>query len=367
MKALGFMSGTSLDGVDAALLDTDGAAIDSFGPWLTAPFSPDVRAAMRVATALAPARDRASWPQAVRTAETALTRAHVDAGLRLLRDASLRPSDLDVVGFHGQTLWHRPPENGRAGDTLQIGDPVALGTAFGAPVVHDFRRADMIAGGHGAPLAPAYHAALFAWSETDGPVAALNLGGVANLTWVGRDGTLMAFDCGPGIGLIDDWVQTRAGLPYDEDGRLAGAGDVAAAVLDRLLAHPYFDAPPPKSLDRNAFSLETLRDLSDRDGAATLAAFTAAAVAGSLRFMPEPPRLVAVCGGGRKHPRVMAELSARLEAPVVDADQLGWRGDAVEAEAFAFLAARRLAAMPASYPDTTGVPTPALCGEILTL
>lgn len=367
MKALGFMSGTSMDGVDAALLETDGASIESFGPWLTVPFSPEIRAAMRIATALAPPRDRAAWPQAVREAETALTRAHVDAGLRLLREADVRPSDLDVVGFHGQTLWHRPPEDGRAGDTLQIGDPVALATAFGVPVVHDFRSADMRAGGHGAPLAPAYHAALFGWSNTDGPVAALNIGGVANLTWVGRDGTLVAFDCGPGIGLIDDWVQARAGLPFDEDGRLAGAGDVATELLEALLTHPHFGALPPKSLDRNAFSLDPFQDLNDRDGAATLAAFTAAAVAASFRLLPEAPRLVAVCGGGRKHPRVMAELAARLDIRVVDADQLGWRGDAVEAEAFAFLAARRLAAMPSSFPNTTGAPTPVLCGEVFTI
>ncbi len=348
-QVIGLMSGTSLDGVDAAAIETDGVRVGRFGPSLTLPYEPALRADLR---ALLDRADRTAPddPELLRI-ERRLTEVHVEAVRRLGVQAAL-------VGFHGQTILHRP----RDGRTWQIGDAAWLARETGLTVVHDFRSADVAAGGEGAPLVPAYHAALAA--ELERPLALLNLGGVANLTFIGADGSLLACDTGPGNALLDDWAMRHTGIPCDLDGALALAGRVSEPVLSRLLAHPFFGRAAPKSLDRQAFhrALDAVSALSPADGAATLAAFTVAAVAATA--LPQPPRRWLVCGGGRHNPALMRALRERLGVPVVPVEAEGWDGDALEAQCFAFLAARVEAGLPLSWPGTTGVVLPTCGGRV---
>jgi anhydro-N-acetylmuramic acid kinase len=263
-------------------------------------------------------------------------------------------------------VLHEPPTPSRAeGRTVQLIDAQSLADALGLPVAHDFRTADVVAGGQGAPLAPAYHAALVRWSGLEGPVAVLNLGGVANVTLVPPHGALEAYDTGPANGMIDLWVQARTSARCDEDGALARAGRVDEAVLASYLAHPYFAAQGPKSLDRFDFSLEPVERLSLEDGATTLTAFAAESVALGLKSLATTPARVIVCGGGRLNPALMAAIRARLAMPVETAEAVGWRGDSIEAEAFAYLAARTARGLPISFPGTTGVPSPITGGRIV--
>ena len=357
MRVLGLMSGTSLDGIDAAILETDGEAIQGFGPAATFGYTADERGAVEraIADALAdPAGTPASFPAAAR----AVTAAHLRAVEAIL--ALPGAGAVDLIGFPGQTVLHRP----EIARTLQLGDADAMAARFGTDVVHDFRSADVAAGGQGAPFVPLYHAALAASSGHAAPLALLNLGGVGNVTWIGADGTLLAFDTGPGNGLIDQWVARHGLGAFDEDGRLAAGGRVDEAALAALMRHPYFGRPAPKSLDRYDFTPEAVAGLSPVDGAATLTEFTAASVAACLPLLPEPPTVWIVCGGGRRNPELMRRLAARLPAPCLDADRLGWRGDSVEAEAFAFLAVRSLRGLPLSVPGTTGVPRPLTGGRL---
>ncbi|MGH7042074.1 MAG: anhydro-N-acetylmuramic acid kinase [Acetobacteraceae bacterium] len=342
MRTIGLMSGTSLDGVDAAAVETDGITIAAFGPRLTLPYPGPLRATLRRLLDRAP--ELAEDDPELCAAVAALTRQHARAVLALGVDA-------DLVGFHGQTLLHRP-EQGR---TWQVGDAALLARLIGTPVAHDFRTMDVATGGQGAPLAPVFHAALAAVLVR--PLAVLNLGGVANVTWIGAGGALAACDTGPGNGPLDDWTMRHTGAAFDRDGALAGAGQVDQAVLGRLLADPYFARPAPKSLDRLDFAATLaicgLSALSPADGAATLAAFTAAAVAATT--LPAPPRRWLVCGGGRHNPAIMQALRAALAAPVDPVETVGWDGDALEAQCFGFLAARVAAGLPLSFPATTGV------------
>ena len=348
------MSGTSLDGIDAALVETDGERLGASGPALTLPMPPALRERLRAlidaAAALAP-----DDPE-LRAAERALTALHVDAARALLANARVAASEVRAIGFHGQTLLHRP----KARRTWQIGDARLLAEATGIPVVHDFRSADVAAGGQGAPLVPLFHAALLAGFAR--PIAVLNLGGVANLTWIGADATILAFDTGPGNALLDDWTRRQTGLPFDRDGVLAASGRADEAVLARLLAHPFFAASPPKSLDRQDFHRAAiaagLERLSPADGAATLAAFTARAVAAALAHLPAAPRRWIICGGGRHNRAIIRALAEALSAPLSRAEDEGWDGDSIEAQAFGFLAARSLRGLPLSLPGTTGVPKP---------
>jgi anhydro-N-acetylmuramic acid kinase len=350
-RTIGLMSGTSLDGVDAAWLDTDGVSVAAFGPSITVPYDAalraDLREILRLARILPPYEPR--LPPVV----ARLTEYHVQAVEALGRSA-------DLIGFHGQTILHRP----QTGRTWQIGDAGALARRLGLPVAYDFRSADVEAGGNGAPLAPVYHAALAA--ELPKPLAVLNIGGVANVTWIGPDGALLAFDTGPGNGPLDDWVFRHTGQAFDADGTLAAAGKADPDVLGRLMAHPFFGLPGPKSLDRLDFSRSLaesgLDGLSVPVGAATLAAFTVAAVA-AARF-PEPPLRWLVCGGGRLNPVLMEGLRGALGAPVDPVEAVGWNGDALEAQCFGFLAARVVAGLPLSFPTTTGVPKAMTGGRI---
>lgn len=349
MRALGLMSGTSADGVDAAIIDTDGTGITAFGPRLTLPYPPDLRRAILDAAA-DPARAEHAPLAAL---EAAITDANAAAARLLLADAG----PVTIVGLHGQTVLHRPERR----FTRQLGDGPALARALGLPVVNRFRHADVAAGGQGAPLVPVFHRALLA--EVPGPVAVLNLGGVANITFVDGD-TLIAFDTGPASALLDDWVRRHTGAPFDTGGRLAAAGQPNAAALRALLDNPYFARNPPKSLDRNAFSLAPIENLSVPDGAATLAAFTVASVAAALDHLPRPPARWLVAGGGRHNATLMHGLAASLHAPVDPVETLGWDGDALEAQAFGFLAVRTLHGLPLSLPGTTGVPHPMPGGVI---
>jgi anhydro-N-acetylmuramic acid kinase len=347
--ALGLMSGTSMDGVDAALLRTDGETVAGVGPSLTVPYDEATRGRLRRLL------EGAGEVEAV---ERLITEAHAKTVNQLLEKNSLTISDIEVIGFHGHTIFHRP----QARETRQIGDGKLLAQATGIDVVNDFRGADVAAGGEGAPLAPLYHAALARGLER--PLAVLNLGGVANLTWLGADGSLLAFDTGPGNGLIGDWMRDKAGRAMDAEGRMARSGVVDETVLEALLDHPYFERPPPKSLDRGDFSAAAAAGLGIADGAATLTAFTARAVARARAHLPAAPERWLVCGGGRHNRSLMAALEAALAHRVEAVEAVGWQGDVLEAQAFAFLAVRSLRGLPLSLPTTTGTPRP-LSGGVL--
>jgi anhydro-N-acetylmuramic acid kinase len=351
LRAIGLMSGTSLDGVDAAWLETDGERIGRIGPALTLPYDDRLRADLRRVLDLAPGLSAADPFLADVTAR--LTARHAEA-VAAVGEAA------DIVGFHGQTILHRPAER----RTWQIGDAAALARAVALPVAYDFRSADVAAGGEGAPFAPVFHAALA--ERLAKPLAVLNIGGVANVSWIGADGALLACDTGPGNGPLDDWVMRHTGAPFDRDGALAGSGTPDAAVLTRLLADRYFVRPAPKSLDRLDFSrtlaASGLAALSAADGAATLAAFTAEAVARTQQ--PAAPLRWLVSGGGRRNPAIMAALRARLPAPVEPVEAVGWDGDALEAQCFALLAVRVRRGLPLSFPGTTGIAAPLAGGRI---
>lgn len=348
---IGLMSGTSMDGVDAAVLSTDGESIAGFGPTLFRPYDDGERGVLR--RALLDARsldDRTARPGALGEAERIVTNAHVAVIERLRADnPGLAP---DLVGFHGQTVFHAPERR----LTVQIGDGPALARRLGIPVVYDFRAADVAAGGEGAPFVPAYHRALASRAGL-ADVAVVNIGGVANLTRIGADGRLVAGDTGPGNALIDDFVRARTGAPLDRDGALAARGRVDRSALAELLDNPWFEAAFPKSLDRDAFSTDAVSALTTEDGAATLAAFTAETIAKGIRLAGGAERIV-VAGGGAHNPVLLRMLGDAAGVPVSTAADLGWSVDFLEAQAFAFLAARSLADLPLSYPETTGVPRP---------
>jgi len=362
--AIGLMSGTSQDGVDVALIETDGDIITRFGPTAYRSYARPERALIRSATAAAAnVTERTARPEIVAKAEAAVNRAHVEAVETFLTANSIQPRDVAVIGFHGQTVLHRPERR----LTIQIGDGHVLAARLGIPVVYDFRAADVAAGGEGAPFAPMYHRALARGLGLEPPVAVLNIGSVANVTYIDGD-DLIACDTGPGNALLDDFVRLRTGKPLDTDGRIARAGIVDQEAIARLLAHPFFAKPPPKSLDRNDFRSwagAAFDNRSVEDGAATLTALTAASVARILPLLPRVPKSWIVSGGGARNPTLMRMLVERLApARVQTADDAGWSIDALEAQAFAYLAVRSLRGLPISLPTTTGVPRP-LCGGVL--
>ncbi|MCF8531451.1 MAG: anhydro-N-acetylmuramic acid kinase [Reyranella sp.] len=352
MRALGLMSGTSVDGIDVALIETDGEQVQSFGPSLTVPYSDDVRRVIRSSFG-------AGQPsELTRVAEKAVNAGHVAAVRRWSEEHGIALSTVDLVGFHGQTITHRPEKR----FTWQIGDGAALARELGLRVVNDLRRDDVVAGGQGAPLVPIYHAALA--RDLPRPLAIVNVGGVANVTWVGVDGALLAFDTGPGNAPIDDWCVRRAGQRYDMDGALAAAGMVDRARVVRFAEHLYFAKVPPKSLDRGDFGDAWADGLSVADGAATLTQATARAIALASRHYPVPPAQWVICGGGARNPTLLRAIVEETGGKVVTAAHLGWDGDALEAQAFAFLAVRSLRGLPITYPATTGVPTPLRGGRL---
>lgn len=356
--AIGLMSGTSLDGIDAALIETDGEGLVSPIAFRSDPYSDQASAQLRAAAELALMFERPRANPDIVAAEEMLTRRHVMAVRQLLSQSGVAADRVAVIGFHGQTIAHRPDR----GWTWQIGDGAALASALDITVVNDLRSADVAAGGQGAPLLPVYHRALTAGLPR--PMAVLNLGGVANITWIGDGDALVAFDTGPANALVDDWMLAETGKAYDADGALAATGRIDETVLTAMLDNPFFDAEPPKSLDRADFSIAPARGLSPADGATTLTAFTAATVAHALRLLPSRPERIVVAGGGRHNGTLMAMLGAACGLPLDPIEALGWNGDATEAEGFAYMAVRALDGRPISFPGTTGAPQPMTGGTI---
>ncbi len=360
VTAIGLMSGTSMDGIDVAMLRTDGEAQAEVLGFEAFEYSRAQRETLARALILsAGLTDRTDRPGELALIEADLTRWHADAVDSFRQKHSLTDSTDSVIGFHGQTVLHRP----EIGLTIQLGDGQLLATLTGLRVVADMRSNDMVHGGQGAPLAPAWHGCL-AHKVPDLPVAFVNVGGVGNVTFVDTDGTLTAFDTGPGNALMDDWCAAHTGKPVDIDGALARSGTPDGAVLQRLRAHAFFREPPPKSLDRGSFTLDDVRGLSPADGAATLAWFTAHSIADAAAWAHQPPKYWVICGGGRKNRFVMECLAGLVETPVVPAEAIGLNGDAIEAEAWAYLAVRSLRGLPLTWPTTTGVSTPVSGGVL---
>lgn len=365
MRVLGFMTGTSLDACDMAVLETDGEAITGFGPAGERKLSEPLRDLLLETTAQALKWERGTPEPAIfAEAASAVAQEHFHSAESFLAEHGLSWGEIDLMGMHGQTVLHERPQPGRVGRTVQLGDAQWLADAAGIPVAFDFRSADIAAGGEGAPLAPVYHLARAVTSGLKPPLAVLNIGGVANVTfWTGGD-DIAAFDTGPGNGMIDLLVQARGAGRYDAGGKYASVGRVDEGVLAGLLGHAYFSAPSPKSLDRYDFSLEPLEALELEDAAATLVAFTAEAVKRGFETAGATPTELVVCGGGRHNPEIMKALAERLPVPVTTAEDRGWRGDSIEAEAFAYLAARAWRSLPISFPKTTGVAAPMTGGRI---
>lgn len=354
--AIGLMSGTSLDGIDAAYIETDGEGYVKPHAFISAPYTSYFRDLLRRCL-------RNVYGAAdpfVRDVELQLTELHAKAVQTLLKKSGIGAHHLHMVGFHGQTIFHQPALR----RTIQIGDGQKLADMVGIPVINDFRTMDMRAGGQGAPLVPLYHQALF--TSVDKPVVVLNVGGVANITWLGADGSIAAFDTGPGNALIDDWMQEQANKPFDKQGAVAALGHVDWAHVRAFLRHEYFDKPYPKSLDRDAFSALMPRHLQLIDGAATLTAMTAAAVCRGVDLMQEKPRYIYVAGGGRHNHYLMKLLADMMAIPVHPVEVAGHNGDAMEAEAFAYLAVRSHLGLPLSLPTTTGALKPMTGGAYFT-
>lgn len=362
--AIGLMSGTSMDGIDIAVVETDGETVSRRGPGGFFPYDEAFRARMEAgledARTMAGRQDR---PGTLAGLERDITLRHAEAVKRfLVEHPSVSPQ---VIGFHGQTVLHRPDE----ALTVQLGDGALLARETGLPVVYDMRANDMEHGGQGAPLVPVYHAALAAslpGALRRFPVCFVNIGGISNVTFVPEQGEPVAFDSGPGNALIDQWVAAGGGPAFDEDGRIAGSGEVAQAVVGRYLDAAFFAEPAPKSLDRSDFTTDLAEGLSLEDGARTLAAVSAGAILKARAHMPEPPMLWIVCGGGRKNPHIMGDLRRGAgNVEVVCAEDAGFDGDAMEAEAWAYLAVRSLKGLPLTFPATTGCSRPVTGGVLV--
>ena len=360
LKVIGLMSGTSLDGVDAALLETDGQDVVRPGPGLTLSYDAATRAQLRAALeAAGRLAQGAAVPPSIAEAERVLTLVHAQAVAALLEKAGLTAEDVALIGFHGQTILHRPGLHW----TWQIGDGALLARLTGIDVINDFRSADVAAGGQGAPLMALYHAAMARRCGLEQPLVVVNIGGVAQVTYISAD-MVLAFDTGPGNAPIDDWMQRHTGRPVDENGALARTGCINDAALTNMLGHEFFLLMPPKSLDRMDFGMDAVEDLSVAEGAATLAAFTAAAIAKASDHFPVPAKTWIVSGGGRHNIFLMEQLAAYVGAPVLKAEDVGWDGDALEAHGFAYLAMRSKLGLPLSLPTTTGVKEPMTGGKL---
>ena len=363
--AIGLMSGTSLDGIDVALIRTDGENIAERGPSRTYSYTDEQRELLRVALTDAKAvTQRDARPFSLAKTGAALTDWHGLAVEKFLSEENLKAKDVDVIGFHGQTVIHRPEMK----LTVQLGDGYALAKRLGIPVVYDLRAADVAAGGQAAPLVPVYHRALAA-TLPKRPIAFVNIGGVANITWIGSRGDLVAFDTGPGSALLNDWCEKHLGEAMDRDGKLAAAGLLNGPAFMALAQHPFFEQPPPKSLDRNAFDISCLEGLTPENGAATLTHFTATSIARAVGHVPQRPQLYVLCGGGRLNPTLVREIRGLFEPlgeKVMTAEQVGLDGDSMEAEAWAYLAVRSQKKLPISFPMTTGVSEP-MTGGVLAL
>ena len=361
--AIGLMSGTSLDGIDAAIIKSDGTDVRRWGKPYHMTYSNAQRA--RLKDALRAARDEGkptTGNELINDTERLLTDLHVDAVLKVLELNDLQSGDVDVIGFHGQTLLHGPDQ----GWSWQIGNGKRLAEKLKIPVVNDLRRFDVEHGGQGAPMVPIYHQSLVCGVTDQFPVALINFGGVANITWIGGEGSddLLAFDSGPANALLDDWIRKHTDYIYDQDGMFSREGKVHQEIVDRWMENGYFKLPPPKSLDRDDFNVGEVDKLSLEDGAATLAAFSVAALKVASTLCPAPVKNWYVCGGGAHNPTIMKMLNDALEGEVKPVNSLGFDGDYIEAEAFAYMAVRRLYELPITFPGTTGISAPSTGGII---
>ena len=368
MRAIGFMSGTSMDGVDITLIESDGETVVRRGEGFLREYTPSERAIIEEAVAASrDLGDRTARPGPLALAEDAVTRAHIEAMTAYLTDTGLKPGDIDVAGFHGQTVLHRPEE----ALTVQLGDGALLARETGVDIVYDMRANDMAHGGQGAPLVPVYHAALAmglpsALEPGFGPVAFVNIGGISNVTFVAPGVPPVAFDSGPGNALIDQWVEQNAGIPFDDGGRIASEGSADMAVVERYLSAPFFARNGPKSLDRGDFTLDGMAGLELSDGAATLSVLTAAAIARAAEKIETPPALWIVSGGGARNDAIMDALRAQAGADtrIVAAGEAGFNADMMEAEAWAYLAVRSRKGLPLTFPTTTGCREPVTGGNV---
>lgn len=355
--ALGLMSGTSLDGIDAAVIETDGEHVFSFGRSNCIAFPDDgtpVKDAVKTALQW---RFNGPPPNKLQIGSDYIDAVHLKAV------ESLGIEGVDIIGYHGQTVFHQPAQNGEKGQTLQLGSGQTIATKFGVPCVYDFRTADVKAGGQGAPLAPIYHQALCRYSKLDGHIAVVNIGGVSNVTLIESEKPLIATDCGPGNGPLDSWMELKAKRNYDVGGEQSLKGNADLRRIANWLERDFFKRPMPRSADRYDFDvLADMRDMSLQDGAATLASFCAQSIARDLKeFAPDT---IIVCGGGRHNPAIMGMLDMHTDGKVMSAEAVGWDGDALEAQAFAYLAVRALKGLPISFPGTTGVPEPMTGGVV---
>ncbi|KQT60612.1 anhydro-N-acetylmuramic acid kinase [Aureimonas sp. Leaf460] len=360
------MSGTSMDGIDVALVKTDGESIVERGPSaaypLDAAFRRRLEAGLEDAKAIVRRGER---PGDLANLEREITDLHADAVRAFARETGIDLGTVDLVGFHGQTVLHRPAER----LTVQLGDGPRLAAALGRPVVHDMRAADVAAGGQGAPLVPAYHAALAAGLAQDlrrEPVVFVNIGGISNVTYIDGAGDPIAFDSGPGNALLDRWVQNEVGISYDQGGAIAAEGGILDELAAAYLGSPFFAKPAPKSLDRFDFPMPPAGSGSLEDVARTLCFVAAQAILKSAEHMPKAPKLWIICGGGRKHPAILGDLveGAGSDARVMTAEEAGFDGDAMEAEAWAYLAVRSARGLALTFPTTTGAPV-AMTGGLI--
>ena len=366
--AVGLMSGTSMDGIDISMLKTDGARFIETGPSEFMPYEAAFR--RRIETALETAKaivDRRDRPGDLAMLERDITLRHARAVGEFVQGRAGAWGTPDIIGFHGQTVLHRPA----GGLTVQLGDGGLLANETGTPVVYDMRANDMLFGGQGAPLVPAYHAALAnslpAPFQGKYPVVFVNIGGISNITYVPSSGDPVAFDTGPGNALIDQWVSREGGIPFDAGGAIASEGGVIEGIVLRYLDHPYFGRQGPKSLDRNDFTLDQAEGMELSDGARTLAAVSAQAILRAVTHMREQPRLWIVCGGGRKNPHIVGDLrfgAEKLGAKVIVGEDAGLDGDATEAEAWAYLAVRSIKGLALTFPGTTGCREPVTGGVL---
>jgi anhydro-N-acetylmuramic acid kinase len=348
---LGCMSGTSVDGIDLAIVTTDGVTDVSEGPTFYRGYTDEERNIIRQAFS------RKAKDHVTDEAERIVTEAHIDA-IQSFRDQC--KVEFNIIAFHGQTITHDPADN----FTWQIGDAEILARAISAPVIYDFRGDDVKQGGQGAPLLPIYHRALLIKSQIALPSVIINIGGVSNITYLSHDDNLIAFDCGAGNALMDDVMKHYFGKPYDQQGQVARRGIVHENLLDELLSHTFFSAPFPKSLDRNAWDVTNLQTLAPEDQMATLIEFTARGIAKGVGDLPEKPLSIYVTGGGRHNDYLMELIGRRTNTNTLSVDVLGWDGDFMEAQGFAYMGARILNQLPISFPQTTGVPHPMVGGKI---
>ncbi|MBM6593330.1 anhydro-N-acetylmuramic acid kinase [Microvirga pudoricolor] len=355
LKAIGVISGTSMDGIDVSIVETDGDTVVRPGPGATHPYPDALRKTLQDLIAT-PERAQA---EPLEELEREVTDAHIGAVRRFMEENGLSASDVQLVGFHGQTVYHRPEVR----FTRQLGLGERVAQTLGIDTVYRFRHADVASGGEGAPFVPLYHRALA--SSLPQPFMVLNLGGVGNVTYIDRD-TVIAFDTGPASALLDDFVLRRRGLAFDENGGLAASGKPDEDLVAAFMTNPYFARPAPKSLDRQDFHDRAggVEALSDENGAATLAAFTIESVVAALRHVPTAPKRWLVTGGGRRNAHFMENLRERLGVAVDPVEVVGWNGDFLEAQAFGYLAARSVQGLPLSLPTTTGVPRPMPGGEL---